>query len=373
MSENREHTIAVFAETNEIQTSLTYFANQKGCKLKFIDKDERNFSQLSDVEYDLIIIEIAHPSMSEIDYVDLVYEFSEGKPIVIISSYFSDTKDIVFEDKIAGFNPKPIEMEQFQSVCDALLSSNGLPKKSKPEEESSEAQKQSKKLTVLLEIARSLGSSKSLEELLANIISHATDILSAERATVFIYDEEHQEIWSKSGTGIDSKEIRLSVDSGIAGEVATTGKTQIIKDPYSHPKFNSSFDEKTGFKTRNMICVPMKNLSGDVIGVLQVLNKIDDGFTRDDEVILSAMAANTAIVIENTLLREELKKKLQEIKSSYDELYTAQNQIVKETKISAVTEMEAKIATVFLHEEDPDAIKKQIVSLLDGMRKQDQV
>lgn len=172
----------------------------------------------------------------------------------------------------------------------------------------------------------------------------AAETLEAERATLFLVDKSTNELWSRSGTGIKQKEIRIPINSGIAGEVALSSIPQIIDEPYSHPKFNKNVDAKTGFKTRNILCLPMKNLQGEVIGVFQILNKKSGNFVKDDEIFLSAMAASTGIAIENSLLHEELKKQLQEIKTAYDELFIAQNQILKEAKFSTISELMGNLA-----------------------------
>ena len=184
--------------------------------------------------------------------------------------------------------------------------------------------------------------------MLHHIVELAANSLDAERATLFIVDKQKKELWSKSGIGIHQKEIRIPIDTGIAGEVALSNTYQIIDDPYSHPKFNQKVDKVTGYKTRNILCVPMANITGEVIGVFQILNKKEGSFIKDDAQFLSAMAVSTGIAIENSLLREELKNQLEKIKTSYDELYIAQNQIVKETKMVNTLELINKIKELLL-------------------------
>ncbi len=137
-------------------------------------------------------------------------------------------------------------------------------------------------LKKLVEISIKLTSEKDPDKLLSLIVDSSLDFLNAERATVFLYDETNRELYSKVGTGVNQKEIRFSVDSGIAGYVAKTGETLIIDDPYHHPLFNKEIDSKTGFKTRDILTVPMKNIENKIIGVFQVLNKIDGKFNDED-------------------------------------------------------------------------------------------
>ena len=98
--------------------------------------------------------------------------------------------------------------------------------------------------------------------------------------------------------GNDIGEIRVPLGSGIAGTVAATGQMINLPDPYADPRFNAEIDRQTGFKTRNLLTLPMIARSGEVIGVFQVVNKRRGAFEAEDEEVLSALAATAAVVIE---------------------------------------------------------------------------
>ena len=107
--------------------------------------------------------------------------------------------------------------------------------------------------------------------ILETINSGISESLQAERATIFIYDEEKRELWSKvaqSSNKDESLEIRISVDKCIAGEVAKTGKTLNIPDAYKSPLFNSKIDKQLKYKTKNVLCVPFVNSKQQIIGVI---------------------------------------------------------------------------------------------------------
>lgn len=164
------------------------------------------------------------------------------------------------------------------------------------------------KLQRLLEISRSLNSEVDLERLMWKIVPFVREMLGADRGSVFLLDRDRRELWSLVAEGDEVKEIRFSVDKGIAGYVARTGRTVNIPDAYSDPRFNRDIDRHTGYRTRSILCSPMKNLQGEIIGVVQILNKLEgDAFTRDDEIALEAFAAQAAIAVENALLYAKIE------------------------------------------------------------------
>lgn len=165
---------------------------------------------------------------------------------------------------------------------------------------------ENQRLKVLLEVGQAISSLMELDELLLLIARETARVLKADRCTLFLLDEKREELWSKVAMG--EEKIRLPKESGIAGLVVTTGETLIIDDPYSNPHFNPEVDKKTGYHTRSLLCGPMRDSKGEVLGVFQVLNKLDGAFQEEDKELLEAVAAFSAIAIENARLYAELKK-----------------------------------------------------------------
>jgi adenylate cyclase len=141
-----------------------------------------------------------------------------------------------------------------------------------------------------------------LGSLLQKVMGEATRLLNAERSTLFLNDEKTQELWSEVGQGLESVQIRLPNHLGIAGAVFTSGKAINIPYAYADLRFNPAFDKKTGFFTRSILCVPIVNKHGKVIGVTQVLNKRGGPFTSEDESRLRAFTAQISIALENAKL-----------------------------------------------------------------------
>ena len=165
---------------------------------------------------------------------------------------------------------------------------------------------ENKRLQVLLHLAENLQTHLELDKLLLTTMEEVAKILNADRCTVFLLDENKNELWSIVAMGIEKgKEIRFPADKGISGHVATTGQVLNIPDAYKDPRFNPDIDKKTGYKTENMLTMPLSNAEGHILGVFQVLNKKDGPFTERDESLLTAISHIAATTIENSQLYEE--------------------------------------------------------------------
>jgi adenylate cyclase len=153
-----------------------------------------------------------------------------------------------------------------------------------------------------LEVISEISSDINIETLLKKVMSEATRMLNAERSTLFLNDERTNELWSQVGEGLGSMQIRLPNHVGIAGAVYTSGKSINIPHAYADLRFNPTFDRKSGFFTRSILCVPITNKDGKIIGVTQVLNKKNGSFTPEDESRLKTFTAQIAISLENASL-----------------------------------------------------------------------
>jgi sigma-B regulation protein RsbU (phosphoserine phosphatase) len=159
----------------------------------------------------------------------------------------------------------------------------------------------------LNEAAKVVNSTLDLDKLLSLILDTALKIVEGDRGTLYLVDAKKKELWSKVLRGAELVTIRLPLGKGIAGYVGATGDTLNIIDAYADPRFNPEFDRKTGYRTSTILCMPMRNKDGDIIGVLQLLNKRKGAFTKDDEHFINALSIHAAIAIENARLYEEEK------------------------------------------------------------------
>ncbi|MFO0586786.1 MAG: GAF domain-containing protein [Polyangiaceae bacterium] len=184
-----------------------------------------------------------------------------------------------------------------------------------------------RKTKALQEVGLALGSTLDLDQLLELILKKITDLLDADRATLYLLDEQRKRLLSRIMIGDEARAIELPVGEGIAGHVAKVGRTVRVKDAYRDKRFNREWDMVTGYRTRSILAAPMKNHVGRTIGVIQVLNKRADQktierkskrdpnkrtssppelrygeFSGDDEELLTALATQAAVSIDNSRL-----------------------------------------------------------------------
>ena len=164
------------------------------------------------------------------------------------------------------------------------------------------------RLTRLMKVGVAIGAELDLDQLLRIISETTSTLLQAERSTVFIADRERNELWSRVAEGMDRQEIRIPLDVGIAGMVATTGVPVRISDAYTDPRFNPEVDKNTGYQTRSILCSPMRNARGQIIGVFEVLNKRGGEFTALDEHLLTSLSSQAAVAVEKAQLYDEVQR-----------------------------------------------------------------
>lgn len=164
-----------------------------------------------------------------------------------------------------------------------------------------------RRLNGMREVATALSGRLELDELLRIIISKVSELLDCDRATLFVIDEERRELWSRVIEGSDT--IRLPLGSGVAGYVAATGLPLNLLDAYADPRFDQRFDEKSGYRTKSLIAVPIVSPEGKVMGVVEALNKRVGPFGIEDERMLEAITGQISVALKNAFLFEQLKEK----------------------------------------------------------------
>lgn len=172
-------------------------------------------------------------------------------------------------------------------------------------------------LLALLQVGRTIAIETNIDSLLTIIAQQIQQALQADRCTVFLLDDENNELWSKVALGLEMQEIRFRANKGLAGHVAMSGETVNIKNAYESEYFNKDIDLQTGYKTRNILCMPIRNLSHQIVGVFQVLNKFNGDFTQKDEDLLIAIGSSAGIALENANLFNKQKKLIEEQKKLF--------------------------------------------------------
>ena len=190
----------------------------------------------------------------------------------------------------------------------------------------------------LLKATASLGQSLDLEATLRLVMEQARNLMKADRSTLFMLSKDTGELWSKVATadGKNLMEIRIPANRGIAGYVASTGQPLNIPDAYKDPRFDPSTDQKTGYKTRNILCMPVFNTGKDLIGVTQLINKQQGSFTTSDEEFMRAFNTQAGIALENAKLFENV---LLEKQYQKDILQSLSDAVIS-------TDMQGRIVTI---------------------------
>ena len=227
--------------------------------------------------------------------------FAEGNRDVALIHYNNALKLSVIEDKYSLSDTINTRIRQLQNNMDY-----SLPTKSDP-------------LVSLVKISRSITALTDIDELLRVIAEETKNAIQADRCTVFLWDKDTDELWSKVALGLDSsKEIRFPADKGLAGYVVKTGESLNIIDAYNDERFNPEVDLKTGYRTKTILCMPITNNNREIIGAFQVLNKIDGVFTKNDEDLLIAIGGSASIALENAQLFDKQLQMYHEQKLLFD-------------------------------------------------------
>jgi signal transduction histidine kinase len=175
-----------------------------------------------------------------------------------------------------------------------------------------------RRVTGMREVATALAGRLELDELLRTIIGKVSELLDCDRATLFVIDEDRRELWSRVIEGSDT--IRLPLGSGVAGHVAATGVPLNLVDAHSDPRFDARFDEKNSYRTRSLLAVPIVSIDGEVIGVVEALNKRLGPFGIEDERLLEAITGQISVSLKNAFLFEQLKDKTVRLESTHAQL-----------------------------------------------------
>jgi transcriptional regulator with GAF, ATPase, and Fis domain len=148
---------------------------------------------------------------------------------------------------------------------------------------------QSQRLTTMLEIGQQLALQRETVPLLEHIAVQAARLLQCERASIFLWDQPRKEVVARPALGMPNNELRIPDRGGVVGRTLETGEPQVVNDVRSDPGWAGKTDKSSGFETRNLACVPMRDSQGKLIGVLEVLNK-SGAYTPEDIATMEALA-----------------------------------------------------------------------------------
>lgn len=226
---------------------------------------------------------------------------------------------------------------------------------------------------LMLEITRRMAAKESLDDVLHTLIELTNKEIGGERGTLFLNDEKTGELYSRVAQGSTNREIRLLNSSGIAGSVFTDGEGLIIHDAYADNRFNRSIDEQTGYVTRSILCVPIRTVKGEMIGVAQVLNKMKGKFNRGDMRLLEEMTTQGAIALQTAQYIERMNA----IRKQELEFLDMVSEMTADIKIGSLLQkvmseatrmLDAERSTLFLHDERTRELWSQVGQGLDSLQ-----
>lgn len=224
---------------------------------------------------------------------------------------------------------------------------------------------------LLLEITRKIAGLSSLSEILWTLIEFVTEELDADRGTLFLNDQETNELYSRVAQGDLTREIRILNNVGIAGAIFHSEKGEIIHSVSNDERFNDQVDQETGYETKNMICSPVKTVGEKTIGVIQILNKKKGRFTKDNLFFVELVATQAAVSIQNaqnTEFSEKQRAKEMEFISIVSDV-TAEidlGALLKRVMEEATRMLNADRATLFLNDEKTNELFSR-VAMGDGI------
>ncbi len=228
-----------------------------------------------------------------------------------------------------------------------------------------------RRLSSLMRIQDARGS--GLDAILSNLISITNDALGTDRSTLFLYDRETDELFSRIAQGDLTEEIRFPATRGVAGTVFSTGTPMLISDAYADPRFNPEIDELTGYHTRSILCAPVRTWNGHIIGVVEALNKLQGAFDTEDQALLEALTSHAAAALESTQLYESVEKSLRDEVQLLEISTTLNSELNLDTLLDRIlaiaTEvLDADRSTLLLYDEKSDELRSKVA---EGLGEED--
>ncbi len=219
--------------------------------------------------------------------------------------------------------------------------------------------------SALLQVAKEVSDTLSLDILLPRMVELVCGFLNADRATIFLFDRENKELYSRVARGAGMSEIRFPSHLGIAGSVFSSGTPVNIPDAYQDSRFNPEFDKKTGYRTTTILCAPIHDPRGAAIGVTQVLNKNHGLFDDTDMDLLQAVTSQAASALMNAQLHEEIERARKE-EAQLLEVTTAISTelhlepLLRKIMETVTTILDADRSTLFLYDAKPKQLWSRV-------------
>jgi Nif-specific regulatory protein len=169
--------------------------------------------------------------------------------------------------------------------------------------------RQVERLRSTLNIASRLSIAEDAAPLLEQIAHEATRLLNCDRSSIFLWDKDRNEVEARPALGVKGSSLRIPAGEGIVGETLKTGKAICVENAYDDPRFNQEVDRKSGYRTRNLICVPLRDAQNNVVGAFEGINQNENRpFSEDDIECLTQLGTQAAVALRNLQERNLLHR-----------------------------------------------------------------
>ncbi|HOV99171.1 MAG TPA: ATP-binding protein [Bacteroidota bacterium] len=300
--EEIESILKDFSEETFPQDYMLFDARSSGDKVFIVSKGSIRISRVTsygeEATLDVIGVGGVVGELASIDGHERSARTTCIEETTVLAAKRDTFEKLIKSNKVFAFNLLRELSARIRKADDTIVKSL--------EEQRRAIESQFLRLHKLIDASKVINSTLNLDKLLVLILNTAAQSIGADRGTLYLVDDVKKELWSKVLQGENMVEIRLPIGKGIAGYVAETGETINIPDAYIDPRFNPEVDKQTGYRTKNMLCTPMKNKDGKIIGVFQLLNKLDGEFDQEDIEFIDALSAHAAVAIENARLAQEM-------------------------------------------------------------------
>ena len=289
----------------KIKNLLTEVITDFGFEFEAVSDGLQAIAAIKAQTFDIVISDVNLPNYSGLDLIPKLQQEEPDATVVIITGFGHDYS---FQ-KIIGagaqdFIKKPFSKEQLSNKLSRVFFEREMFLENKKLQLEQKAL--NNRLRALISVATDLTAELDFDVLFPMIIGKVNDAMNTERASLYIIDWDEKEIWTKVAQQI--QQIRLPLGKGISGRVAETGEMINVKDAWELDYYDREYDRKNRFRTRSVLCMPIRNHTGERIGVLQVINKKDKAyFDADDEIFFKGLSSQVGISLENSFLHEEVR------------------------------------------------------------------
>jgi len=322
------------------------------------------FDLLKREDIDVILLDIVMPFESGIEMIPKIREISPEAAIIIATAHASiDSAIDAIRLGAYDYIKKPVNRDELLHSIKNALERQGLIRENRALVENLE--KRIKRLELFEKISRAISSTLALDELLEKVMDITKAIIGAEACSILLLDDATGELVFKvalGDKGDEVKEFRIRPGQGIAGCALERGEPILVSDATKDRRFFKDPDEKSGFRTKSIIAVPLF-LKNKTVGVIETLNKADGNlFDSEDTEMLITMAGQIAVSIENAKMAEDLKKsrerieeysrnlenmvrkRTEQLEKANSDLMATQSQLLQTEKLSSIGQLAAGVA-----------------------------